>query len=104
MSEQSPQIDDDVSDKPQVQVHIHNESALAHTNVLAVVAICVVWFCFPAALVCGHLALSQIRESGERGRTAAIVALVVGYIELACVVFFIIMYFVYMGSTGWTDV
>ena len=46
----------------------------------------------------------RVRESGERGRTAAIVALVVGYIELACVVFFIIMYFVYMGSTGWTDV
>src|SRR5690242_10559415 len=37
----------------------------------------------PAGVVLGHLALPQIRRTGERGRNAAIVGLVIGY--LMCV-------------------
>ena len=83
-----------------VEIHVHNDCPAEHTNVLAIVAIVVVWFFFPVGLVCGHLALSQIRESGEGGRTAAIVALVVCYIDLACAVFFLIVYIAYLGSIG----
>ncbi|VBA60611.1 DUF4190 domain-containing protein [Mycobacterium attenuatum] len=38
----------------------------------------------PAAVVLGHLALPRIRRTGERGRLAAILGLVIGY--LMCVV------------------
>jgi peptidyl-prolyl cis-trans isomerase B (cyclophilin B) len=38
----------------------------------------------PAGVVLGHLALPQIRRTGERGRAAAIAGLVIGY--LMCVV------------------
>jgi Domain of unknown function (DUF4190) len=38
----------------------------------------------PAGVVLGHLALPQIRRTGERGRRAAIAGLVIGY--LMCVV------------------
>jgi hypothetical protein len=38
----------------------------------------------PAGVVLGHLALPQIRRTGERGRNAAIVGLVIGY--LMCLV------------------
>jgi hypothetical protein len=38
----------------------------------------------PAGVVLGHLALPQIRRTGERGHTAAIAGLVIGY--LMCVV------------------
>ncbi len=38
----------------------------------------------PAGVVLGHLALPQIRRSGERGRKAAIAGLVIGY--LMCLV------------------
>ena len=38
----------------------------------------------PAGVVLGHLALPQIRRTGERGRTAAIAGLVIGY--LMCLV------------------
>src|SRR5215207_10760714 len=34
----------------------------------------------PAGVVLGHLALPQIRRSGERGRNAAIAGLVIGYL------------------------
>jgi hypothetical protein len=37
----------------------------------------------PAGVVLGHLALPQIRRTGERGRPAAIAGLVIGY--LMCV-------------------
>src|SRR4029079_8904644 len=38
----------------------------------------------PAGVVLGHLALPQIRRTGERGRNAAIAGLVIGY--LMCLV------------------
>ena len=38
----------------------------------------------PAGVILGHLALPQIRRTGERGRAAAIAGLVIGY--LMCVV------------------
>jgi hypothetical protein len=36
-----------------------------------------------AGIVCGHMALSQIRRTGEEGRSLAIAGLVIGYGVLA---------------------
>ena len=40
----------------------------------------------PAGVVLGHLALPQIRRTGERGRRAAIAGLVIGYLTCALLV------------------
>lgn len=40
----------------------------------------------PAGVVLGHLALPQIRRTGERGRAAAIAGLVIGYLMCALLV------------------
>ena len=50
------------------------------TNALAIAAlVCAVVFA-PAGIVLGHIALSQIKRSGEEGRTMALAGVVVGYV------------------------
>ena len=46
-----------------------------------------------AAVICGHMALSQIKKSGNilQGRGMAIAGLVLGYIEIAFIVVYIII-------------
>ncbi|OOK63743.1 hypothetical protein BZL30_9396 [Mycobacterium kansasii] len=46
----------------------------------------------PAAVVLGHLALPRIRRTGERGRLAAILGLVTGYLMCAVLL---------AGRSGW---
>ncbi|WP_150307909.1 DUF4190 domain-containing protein [Planctomonas psychrotolerans] len=50
------------------------------TNVLAIIALVVAFFLPPAAIVCGHLALGQIRRTGEAGNGLAMAGLVLGYV------------------------
>lgn len=49
------------------------------TNTLAVVAFVLSFFFAIPGIVCGHVALSQLRRTGERGRGFAIAALALGY-------------------------
>lgn len=44
------------------------------------------------AIVFGHVALSQIKSSGEEGRGLAIAGLVLGYIGLALTIVYVIIY------------
>jgi len=61
------------------------------TNVLAIIAL-VGAFVFPlAGVICGHIALSQIKRTGESGRGLAIAGLVIGYIYIAFIVLFVIL-------------
>ncbi|MFT8637035.1 MAG: DUF4190 domain-containing protein [Pseudoclavibacter sp.] len=57
-----------------------------------------------AAVVCGHMALSQLRRSGGGGRGMAIAGLVTGYVVLGSVVLGIIgvlvLVFWVMGAGG----
>jgi hypothetical protein len=55
-------------------------------NALAVVALVLGCLASPLAALFGHLALGQIHASGERGRIAAIAAIVLGYGSLAFIV------------------
>lgn len=41
------------------------------------------------AVILGHISLSQIKTSGEGGRTLAIIGLVLGYIGLVALIIFI---------------
>lgn len=49
-------------------------------NVLAIISLVSAFFVSLAAIICGHIALSQIKKTGERGRGLAIAGLVLGYL------------------------
>jgi hypothetical protein len=55
-------------------------------NSLAAVALALTFVTVIGGIVCGHVALSQIRRTGERGRWLALTALVIGYAEVAGIV------------------
>ena len=55
----------------------------AKVNVLAVIALILGCLVSPLAALFGHIALSQIGRSGERGTAIAWVAIVLGYLSLA---------------------
>jgi hypothetical protein len=67
---------------------------LARVNVLAVLALILGCLVSPLAAVFGHLALTQISKSGERGTAIAWVAIVLGYLSLAALLVIGISYFV----------
>ena len=77
-----------------------------HTNGFAVAAlVCGIGglLLFPAliaAVVLGHMALRQIRETGERGYRMAAAALVLGYVGLVIWVLFIAVYIVGVMTLG----
>jgi hypothetical protein len=48
-------------------------------NVLAIISLVSAFFVSLAAVICGHIALSQIKKTGEKGRGLAIAGLVLGY-------------------------
>jgi len=61
------------------------------TNVLAIISL-VGAFLFPlAGVICGHIALSQLKRTGESGRGLAIAGLVIGYIYIAFVALFVVI-------------
>lgn len=76
------------------------------TNVLAIIAL-VGAFVFPlAGVICGHIALSQIKRTGESGRGLAIAGLIIGYVYIAFIVLAIILTVVgalFAASTGYSS-
>jgi hypothetical protein len=61
-------------------------------NVLAIVSLVSAFFISLVAVITGHIALHQIKRTGEQGRALAITGLVLGYLGLiAGVVVFIII-------------
>lgn len=55
------------------------------TNSMAIAALIAGWNFFPLGIIFGHIALSQIKRTGEGGRGFAIAGLVLGYLTLAAV-------------------
>jgi len=51
-------------------------------NVLAIVSFVSAFVISLAAVICGHIALSQIKKTGEKGRGFAIAGLVLGYVGI----------------------
>ncbi|MFO8012330.1 MAG: DUF4190 domain-containing protein [Phycisphaerae bacterium] len=43
------------------------------------------------AVICGHMALGRIKQSGQGGRGLAIVGLVLGYISIVATIIFILL-------------
>lgn len=53
-------------------------------------------------IICGHIALSQIRRTGEGGKVLAIIGMVLGYLELAVVVVLIVIA-IGIAIWGWSQ-
>ena len=71
------------------------------TNPLAIVAFVAslaalfIWFFGSlAAVICGHIALSQIKRTGEGGRSLALAGVIIGYVGLGLTVLLVIFYVV----------
>jgi len=54
-------------------------AAAPTTNTLAIVALIAAFFVPLAAVICGHLALSQIKRTGQGGRSLALAGTIIGY-------------------------
>ena len=64
--------------------------APAKTNVLAIISLVSAFFVSLAAVITGHIALNQIKKTGEQGRGLAIAGLVIGYVGLVAGIIWII--------------
>lgn len=72
---------------------VSNTSGLAQqTNVFAVLALVFGIIGGLLGIVFGHIALNQIRRTGEAGRGMAIAGLALGYIYLACILLAVVGY------------
>ena len=54
-------------------------AAAQTTNTLAIVALIAAFFVPLAAVICGHIALSQIKRTGQGGRQLALAGTIIGY-------------------------
>ena len=62
----------------------------ASTNTLAIIALILGIVVPPGGIICGHIALSQIRRTHEQGHGMALAGTIVGYVLTALIVLVII--------------
>ncbi|MFE6965825.1 DUF4190 domain-containing protein [Agromyces sp. NPDC057679] len=62
------------------------------TNVLAIVSLVSAFFVSLVAIITGHIALSQIKKTGEQGRGLAIAGLIIGYVGLVATIVVVILW------------
>ena len=73
-------------------------------NGLALASIIVVWFSSVIGLVLGHVALSQIKRTGQEGRGLALTAVIVGWVFTGLVIITAVVAFAVIGTYGgWTS-
>ena len=73
----------------QVPAHRVNGSAPSRTNPLAIAAFATSFFIGITGVFLGHIALHQIKRTGEDGRWLAISALVIGYLATVLFAYFL---------------
>lgn len=64
------------------------------TNTLAIIALIAAFVFPPAGIVCGHIALGQIKTTGEAGRGLALAGVIIGYVWAALIVLIIVTSFI----------
>ena len=67
---------------------VYSTPLVAKTNTLAIVSLLASIFWFPALIgvITGHIAISQIKRTGERGRGLAIAGLIIGYLAIVGII------------------
>lgn len=73
------------------------------TNVLAIVALAGSFFVGLVGIICGHIALGQIRRTGEKGRGLALAGMIIGYVQTAFVVLWTVTAVVVVVIAGVTS-
>jgi hypothetical protein len=72
-------------------------------NTLAIVGFVLAFFVSLGAVICGHIALSQIRRTGERGHGLALAAVIIGYCGIGFWVLYIIGFALLFATTAATS-
>lgn len=72
----------------------------ARTNTLSIVSLVTAFVCSLAAVITGHIALSQIKRTGEAGRGLAIAGLVLGYVGIVFTTLLVILVAVFAATFG----
>ncbi len=67
------------------------------TNTLAIVALILAFVVPLGGIICGHIALGQIKRTGEGGHGLALAGTVLGYVFVGLGFLFLIIYFVIIG-------
>lgn len=75
-----------------VSSKIVKSGTVARTNGLAIAALIALFFFWPCAIIFGHLARRQIRQTHEQGAGIALFALVAGYILVGLIVLFVLWF------------
>lgn len=71
----------------------------AKWNVLSIVSLVASVIGFGlVGVITGHIALSQIKKTGEQGNILAIIGLVLGYIGIVATIIFAIVYFAFIAT------
>lgn len=97
---QQPQYQQPQFPQPQYQQQYSVNSA--KTNGLAIAAFVISLLCCNIlAVIFGHIAISQINQTGEGGKGLAIAALVIGYLSIAAGVLFWIIGAAVGSSSGY---
>jgi hypothetical protein len=68
------------------------------TNVLAIVALILGIFVPIGGIITGHIALSQIKKTGEAGHGLALAGTIIGYVLTALGIIFTIIYVVVIAA------
>lgn len=63
-----------------------SQGSRAETNTLATLSVVFAFVFAPAGVILGHVGLSQIHETGERGRDRALVGITLSYVFITAVV------------------
>ncbi|MBN9612686.1 MAG: DUF4190 domain-containing protein [Actinobacteria bacterium] len=67
-------------------------TTVAQTNTFALVSIILAFIQPIAAIVFGHMGMSQIKRNGDGGRGLALAGLIIGYIYVALMIAFVLFY------------
>ncbi len=76
----------------------YGQPATDRYNVLAIVSLVSAFFIPLVAIITGHIGLSQIKKTGEKGRGLAIAGLVLGYLFLLAGILFGVIFFLVLAA------
>ena len=77
------------------------------TNTLAIISLVTSLVFAPAGIVTGHIALSQIKKSGESGRGLAIAGVIIGWVQVGFAVLlllFVLLFSAAIYAIFWQEV
>ncbi|MBU3994837.1 MAG: DUF4190 domain-containing protein [Actinobacteria bacterium] len=88
----------------QQQYAAPQQPASRPTNTMAIIALIASIIVSLVGVILGHIALNQIKKTGEGGRGLAIAALIIGYIGVAAWVIGIFIWIAVIASIGMSGV